>query len=316
MVWDENGNLAATGADFREDLLFYDTVTRKGDLHASSLDRSSEMMGALVLGLRDYAGKCGFQRAVVGLSGGIDSALVVCLATVALGNENVLGVAMPGPYNAPESLIDARELAQRLGISFEVIPIGELFAASCHTLSGAFHGLPPDATEENLQARLRGLILMALSNKFKRLLLSTGNKSEIAVGYCTLYGDMNGGLAVIGDVPKTLVYELAHKLNSQHDWIPARILTRAPSAELRPGQTDQDTLPPYETLDAILVDYVENRLTAEEIAAKGWDEATVRWIIRRVELNEYKRWQAPPILRVTTKAFGTGRRNPIAHGYR
>lgn len=316
MVWDENGNLAATGADFREDLLFYDTVTRKGDLHASSLDQSSEMMGALVLGLRDYAGKCGFQRAVVGLSGGIDSALVVCLATMALGNENVLGVAMPGPYNAPESLIDARELAQRLGISFEVIPIGELFAASCHTLSGAFHGLPPDATEENLQARLRGLILMALSNKFNRLLLSTGNKSEIAVGYCTLYGDMNGGLAVIGDVPKTLVYELAHKLNIQHDWIPARILTRAPSAELRPGQTDQDTLPPYETLDAILVDYVENRLTAEEIAAKGWDEATVRWIIRRVELNEYKRWQAPPILRVTTKAFGTGRRNPIAHGYR
>ncbi|NLI83655.1 MAG: NAD+ synthase [Deltaproteobacteria bacterium] len=316
MVWNETGTLAATGADFREDMVLFDTTTGRGDCHASALDPSSELIKALALGLRDYTVKCGFQRAVIGLSGGVDSALVACLAVLALGHENVLGVGMPGPYNAPESLMDAAELARRLGIAFETIPIGELFDTCCRTLSPAFRGLPPDATEENLQARLRGLILMALSNKFNRLLLSTGNKSEIAVGYCTLYGDMNGGLAVIGDVPKTMVYELARKLNSLYDWIPERILTRAPSAELRPDQKDQDTLPPYPVLDGILAAYVERRLSPEEIAAEGWDEETVRWVVRRVEQNEYKRWQAPPILRVTTKAFGMGRRNPIAHGYR
>jgi NAD+ synthase (glutamine-hydrolysing) len=316
MVWDQAGKLAACAADFAEDLIVYDTKTRRGDFHDTQLDPAGEVIAALVLGLRDYARKNGFRRAVVGLSGGVDSALVACLATLALGVENVLGVGMPGPYNAPESLDDARELARRLGIAFEVVSIGDLFQTALDTLAPVFANLPPDVTEENLQARLRGLVLMSLSNKFNRLLLSTGNKSEVSVGYCTLYGDMNGGLAVIGDVPKTMVYDLARKLNEQHQWIPERILTKAPSAELRPHQTDQDTLPPYEVLDAILAAYVEKRLPAEDIIAQGWDAELVRWVIKHVDRNEYKRWQAPPILRVTTKAFGMGRRNPIAHGYR
>jgi len=316
MVWDQTGRLAACGADFKEDLIVYDTKTRLGEFHDSGLDPVSEVIEALVLGLRDYARKNGFQKAVVGLSGGVDSALVACLATLALGVENVLGVGMPGPYNAPESLDDARELAMRLGIAFEVVGIGDLFGEALRTVAPVFANVPPDVTEENLQARLRGLILMSLSNKFNRLLLSTGNKSEVAVGYCTLYGDMNGGLAAIGDVPKTMVYDLCRKLNEQHQWIPESILTKAPTAELRPNQKDQDTLPPYEVLDAILAAYVEKRLPAEEIIAQGWDAELVRWVIRQINRNEYKRWQAPPILRVTTKAFGIGRRNPIAHGYR
>lgn len=316
MVWDQAGRLVACGADFQEDLILYDTKTHRGDFHNTELDPPDEVIEALVLGLRDYARKTGFQKAVVGLSGGVDSALVACLATLALGRENVLGVGMPGPYNAPESLSDARELAERLGIAFEVVGIGNLFDTALNTLAPVFADVSPDVTEENLQARLRGLILMSLSNKFNRLLLSTGNKSEVSVGYCTLYGDMNGGLAVIGDVPKTMVYEVSRKLNERYRWIPERTLTRAPSAELRPNQTDQDTLPPYEILDAILAAYVEKRLPAEEIMAQGWDPDLVHWVIRHVDRNEYKRWQAPPILRVTTKAFGMGRRNPIAHGYR
>jgi NAD+ synthetase len=242
--------------------------------------------------------------------------VVACLAALALGPENVFGVAMPGPYNAPESLSDARELAGRLGIRFSVLPIDDLFESSLRTLQPAFEGLPRDVTEENLQARIRGLVLMALSNKFNRLLLSTGNKSEMAVGYCTLYGDMNGGLAVLGDVPKTMVYDMAGELNRKYRWIPDRILTRAPSAELRPDQKDQDTLPPYNVLDGILAAYVERRLPASEIVAEGWDPDLVRWVIHRVDQNEYKRWQAPPILRITSKAFGIGRRFPIAQGFR
>ncbi|HOI95166.1 MAG TPA: NAD+ synthase [Syntrophobacter fumaroxidans] len=316
MVWDETGKLVASAADFTEDFIVYDTHTHAGELHAVGGDQAEEVIEALVLGLRDYVRKNRFGKAVVGLSGGVDSALTACLAVLALGAENVLGVGMPGPFNAPESLEDAKELALRLGIAFETVPIGDLFDAALRTLAPPFHGQPRDVTEENLQARIRGMILMAISNKFNRILLSTGNKSEIAVGYCTLYGDMNGGLSVLGDVPKTMVYELARKLNAQHDWIPERTLVRAPSAELRPDQTDQDTLPPYEVLDAILADYVEKRLPAEEIAARGWDAALVKWVTDRVDCNEYKRWQAPPILRVTTKAFGMGRRNPIAHGYR
>ncbi len=315
MAWDDAGNLVACGQDFREDLVVYDTKTRLGDLHCSNLDQESEILEALVLGLKDYAHKSRFGKAVVGLSGGVDSALTACIAVLALGASNVLGVAMPGPYSAPESLADAQELASRLDIPFHIVPIGEMFRSACSTLSPVFANLPSDATEENLQARIRGMILMAISNKFNRLLLSTGNKSEISVGYCTLYGDMNGGLAVLGDVPKTLVYPLARKINEQYDWIPERTLVRAPSAELRPNQTDQDTLPPYEVLDAVLAAYVEQRLSAEEIVSQGWDRELVRWILRRVDRNEYKRWQAPPILRVTTKAFGMGRRNPIAHGY-
>lgn len=315
MVWDEFGSLVARGADFAEDFVVYDTEGPDEVLHAKECDVAGEVIGALTLGLQDYARKCSFKRAVVGLSGGVDSALTACLAVLALGAENVLGVGMPGPYNAPESLTDARELASRLGIAFGVVSIGELFETMLRSLKPVFNDLPADSTEENLQARLRGMVLMSISNKFGRILLSTGNKSEIAVGYCTLYGDMNGGLAVLGDVPKTMVYELSRWLNQRHDWIPERILTRAPSAELRPDQTDQDTLPPYEVLDAILAAYVEERLPVQDIVQRGFDAEIVKWVVRRIELNEYKRWQAPPILKVTTKAFGIGRRNPIAHGY-
>ncbi len=315
MIWDEKGGLRATGSDFAEDLIFCDMGGSTCEMHPADCDNISEVIGALTLGLRDYALKCNFKHAVVGLSGGIDSALTACLAAIALGAENVLGVAMPGPFNSPESLSDARELAARLGIGFEQISINELFSTALKSLENIFGDLPHDFTEENLQARLRCMVLMAISNKFGRLLLTTGNKSEIAVGYCTLYGDMSGGLAVLGDVPKTMVYELSHRLNDEHGWIPEHVLTRAPSAELRPNQTDQDTLPPYEILDAILAEYVEQRLPAKEIIAKGFDREIVNWVVRRVVLNEYKRRQAPPILRVTTKAFGIGRRNPIAQGY-
>jgi NAD+ synthetase len=315
MVFDETGNQVARAADFQEDLIVYDTEARKGDLRASHLDENSEIIEALVLGLRDYVRKCSFHKVILGLSGGIDSAVTACLAALALGPDKVLGIAMPGPYNAPESLNDAQELAERLGIHFSVVPIDDLFSTASKTLSPAFGDLPPDVTEENLQARLRGLILMAFSNKFNRMLLNTGNKSELAVGYCTLYGDMNGGLSVLGDVPKTLVYAIAHKLNEMHDWIPQDTILRPPSAELRPDQKDQDSLPPYELLDAVLTAYVEKRDPVDEIIAQGWDPVLVHWIINKVDHNEYKRWQAPPVLRVTTKAFGSGRRFPIAHGY-
>jgi len=316
MVWDERGQLAACGADFSEDFIVYDTKARRGDLHAVEKDDVSEVMEALILGLRDYTYKCGFKRVVLGLSGGVDSALTASLAVKAMQPENVLAVAMPGPYSAPESLEDARELAERLGIEFQVIPITNIFEATLEVLSPVFGNLPHDVTEENLQARIRGLILMALSNKYNRLLLSTGNKSELAVGYCTLYGDMDGGLAVLGDVPKTLVYRLSRRLNQDYGWIPERTIERPPSAELRPDQKDQDTLPPYDVLDAILFAYVEKRCSIEEIVSQGLDREQVQWVINRVDHNEYKRWQAPPVLRVTTKAFGTGRRLPLAQGYR
>ncbi len=316
MVCDEKGKLVACGADFREDLIFYDSGGVKGDINGGPMDPAEEVLQALVMGLKDYAAKCGFKSAVIGLSGGIDSALVASIARLALGSENLVGVGMPGPYNAPESLQDSIQLAQSLGIRFHEVPIERLFSMACDSLSPVFSGLPHDATEENIQARLRGLILMAFSNKFGSLLLSTGNKSEMAVGYCTLYGDMNGGLAVLGDVPKTLAYRMAEKINERYGWIPQRTITRPPSAELKPNQTDQDTLPPYEVLDGILAAYVEQGMSTQEIIAQGWEPQTVRWVVDCVDNNEYKRWQAPPILRVTTKAFGTGRRNPIAHRYR
>jgi NAD+ synthetase len=316
VVWDPGGRRLACGADFREDFLTWDSETGNGDDHGGSLDGPGEVIEALALGLRDYAAKCGFSRAVLGLSGGIDSAVTACLAKLALGAENVLGVGMPGPYNAPESLEDAGEVARRLGMDFRVVPIHRPFEAFAEILAPVFQGTAPDVTEENLQARLRGVILMALSNKFNRLLLNTGNKSELAVGYCTLYGDMNGGLSVLGDVPKTMVYRVAERINRRYGWIPDRTVLRPPSAELRPGQKDEDSLPPYHVLDPILAAYVEERLSAEEIASRGWDLETVRWVVQRVDGNEYKRWQAPPVLRVTSKAFGIGRRLPIAHGYR
>jgi NAD+ synthase (glutamine-hydrolysing) len=267
---------------------------------------------ALVLGLRDYMHKTGFQRAVIGLSGGIDSSLTCCLAVDALGRENVLGISMPSPYSSQGSIEDARQLAQNLGIAFQIIPITEIYHAYLQTLAAPFAGRPPDVAEENIQARIRGNILMALSNKFGYLVLSTGNKSELAVGYCTLYGDMSGGLAVISDVPKTMVYALARYVNREREIIPQACFDKPPSAELRPNQTDQDTLPPYPILDQILHDYVEEGRSAQEIIAQGFDEATVHWVVRTVDRNEYKRHQAAPGLRVTSKAFGVGRRMPLA----
>jgi NAD+ synthetase len=270
---------------------------------------------ALVLGIRDYATKCGFRSAVLGLSGGIDSAVVACLAVEALGADKVTGVAMPSPYSSTHSVEDALQLAQNLGITCLKIPIAESFEVFKSQMRPAFGDREEDATEENMQARLRGLTLMSLSNKFGHLLLTTGNKSELAVGYCTLYGDMCGGLAAISDVPKTLVYELARHLNATRELIPLRTIEKVPSAELRPNQTDQDTLPPYDILDAILRLYVEENLGVAEIAARGFDAGTVRWVARKVDFNEYKREQAAPGLKVTSRAFGMGRRMPIAQRY-
>jgi NAD+ synthetase len=274
-----------------------------------------DLRQALVLGLSDYAAKCGFHSAVLGLSGGIDSAVVACLAVQALGAEKVTGVAMPSPFSSAHSVEDALALAKNLGIACLTIPIGESFEVFKSHMAPAFAGRPEDTTEENMQARLRGLILMSLSNKCGHLLLTTGNKSELAVGYCTLYGDMCGGLAVISDVPKTLVYALAEHLNLATEQIPRRSIEKPPSAELRPDQTDQDTLPPYPVLDAVLRLYVEENKNPTEIAAQGFDPATVRWIARRVNFNEYKREQAAPGLKVTSRAFGMGRRMPIAQTF-
>ncbi|MEJ5364662.1 MAG: NAD+ synthase [Desulfosoma sp.] len=316
MVWNARGECTSRAADFAEDLCLYDLDEDTGDLRPATEDRTEEVLEALILGLRDYVAKCGFRRVVLGLSGGIDSAVTACIARLALGAENVLTVAMPGPFNAPESLEDARNLASNLGVPCAVLPIDSLFHGACAALEPLFQGRSWDVTEENIQARVRGLLLMAVSNKLGHMVLNTGNKSELAVGYCTLYGDMNGGLSVLGDVPKTLVYALAAVINRRHGWIPRRILEKAPSAELRPGQKDRDSLPPYEVLDPILKAYVEERKSIDEICAEGWPKDLVRSVVRRVDGNEYKRRQAPPVLRVTTKAFGSGRRCPIAHGYR
>lgn len=278
-------------------------------------ERSAQIFAALSLGVRDYLAKCGFTSAVLGLSGGIDSAVVAAIAVEALGAENVVGVAMPSPYSSRGSVDDALALARNLGIKCLEIPIGDAFAAFKAQFTEIFAGRPEDTTEENMQARLRGMILMSLSNKFGHIVLSTGNKSELAVGYCTIYGDMAGGLAVISDVPKTMVYELARWMNRSREVIPVSTIEKPPSAELKPGQKDQDTLPPYEVLDEILRLYVEENLSARDIAAHGFDEKTVRWVQRRVDVNEYKREQAAPGLKVTSRAFGVGRRMPIAQRY-
>jgi NAD+ synthase (glutamine-hydrolysing) len=317
-----SGELAAKAKSFAEDLILFDTVTGSGDDHANHLVREEAVFEALVLGTRDYIRKCGFRSVLVGLSGGIDSALVAAIAVEAVGKENVTGIGMPGPYSSEHSLTDARALACNLGIRFEVIPIRCGYEAMVHTLSPLFAGFNPDATEENLQARLRGITLMALSNKFGSLVLTTGNKSEIAVGYCTLYGDMCGGLAVISDVPKTMVYRLARTANARYEKeglpgpIPENTFTKPPSAELRPGQKDTDSLPDYDVLDAILAGYIERYESAATIAAKEkLPKDLVRDIIRKVDRNEYKRQQAAPGLRITPKAFGVGRRFPIAHRF-
>ncbi|MBM3859210.1 MAG: NAD+ synthase [Verrucomicrobia bacterium] len=314
MVFDANGNLLAQGKPFAEDLLIVDLEAPPQSFQPR--EPIAGLRDALVLGLRDYALKCGFKSAVLGLSGGIDSAITACLAAEAFGNENVLGVSLPSQFSSQGSLDDARDIAHNLGIRYDVIPIQPAFEQLKATLKPAFTGRPEDATEENLQARVRGTLLMALSNKFGHLLLTTGNKSEMAVGYCTLYGDMNGGLAVIADVPKTMIYELARYINRDREIIPQSSITKPPSAELRPNQTDQDTLPPYDVLDAILKRYIEENKSAVEIINEtGYDEKLVRDIVRKIDLNEYKRKQAPPCLRVTTKAFGIGRRVPIAQRY-
>jgi NAD+ synthetase len=316
MAFNARGELVARAQSFEEDLVVFDTTDGVKEIHPAPASETEAVYQALHLGVRDYVGKCGFQKVIVGLSGGIDSSLVATLAADAVGPENVLGVSMPGPYSSPGSLRDAGALAARLGVDFRVVPITPIFESYLSTLDPAFEGLPRDVTEENIQARIRGNILMALSNKFGALVLSTGNKSELGVGYCTLYGDMAGGLAVIADVPKTLVYELARYVNRAGERIPQACLEKAPSAELRPNQTDQDTLPPYEVLDVILRAYIEENLSAQEIVAKyGLDSALVRETIRRVNGAEYKRQQAPPTLKVTAKAFGIGRRYPIAQKF-
>lgn len=309
------GNVIAQALSFEEDLILFDTETLTGDVHTSLTDASEEASayGALVLGTRDYVRKCGFRQVIIGLSGGIDSALTAAIATEALGSENVIGVGMPGPYSSQGSIDDARELAKNLGIRFELLSINEIYEACRGILKDVFAGRKADATEENIQSRARGMVLMALSNKFGAIVLSTGNKSELGVGYCTLYGDMAGGLAVISDVPKTMVYRLSRYLNSRRALIPEATLEKPPSAELRPDQKDTDSLPPYEVLDAILEDYVEDSKASEQIAAeRGFELGLVRRVVRMVDGAEYKRQQASPGLKISGKAFGVGRRLPIA----
>ena len=306
-----HGVLGASGAMFAEDLLLIDTETIEPKSSDTS-DDNEKIHKALSLGVRDYLHKCGFSSAVIGLSGGIDSAVTAVIAVDALGAENVRGVAMPSQYSSQGSLDDAEALAKALGIQYDVVPIEPVFEQLKSQLGGIFEGLDEDTTEENMQARLRGNILMSMSNKFGSLLLTTGNKSELAVGYCTLYGDMCGGLAVISDLPKTKVYSLAKWINREREIIPESTLTKPPSAELRPDQLDQDSLPPYDVLDSILEAYVVDGQDAEAIIASGHDEATVRRIIRLINVNEYKRRQAAPGIKVTSKAFGVGRRIPVA----
>jgi NAD+ synthase (glutamine-hydrolysing) len=317
-----SGNLIAQLAAFREDEKIVDTnSTAAIEFHEGKTPE--ELFAALSLGVRDYFWKCNFHSAVIGLSGGVDSAVTAVIAVDALGAENVTGVSMPSPYSSRGSIDDARTLARNLGIKFLEIPITDAFRDFKAQFKEIFKGLPENETEENMQPRLRAMTLMALSNKFGHLLLTTGNKSELAVGYCTLYGDMAGGLAVISDVPKIMVYELARWINSDYatqtgrkgEIIPKSTIEKPPSAELKPNQKDQDTLPRYEILDEILQLYVEENLSARDIIARGFDEKTVRWVQRRVDLNEYKREQAAPGLKVTSRAFGIGRKMPIAQRY-
>lgn len=311
-----DGTIPAQASCFEEDLVIFDTQTNSGDLHAQPETEMHSVLRALVCGTRDYVCKSGFHPVVVGLSGGIDSSVVAAIAVAALGRENVLGVSMPGPYSSEGSRADARQLAQNLGIEFLTIPISPVFESYRAALAGPFRGLPQDVTEENLQARVRGNYLMALSNKFGSMVLSTGNKSEMAVGYCTLYGDMAGGLAMLSDVPKTMVYALAELINRDRELIPQASIEKPPSAELRPNQTDQDSLPPYEVLDRILRAYIEDVKSPEEIAGDyGFDLALVRSVASKVDRNEYKRRQAPPGLKITSRAFGLGRPFPIVQKF-
>jgi NAD+ synthetase len=310
------GEVLSRLASFETDLALADLSHPASSIqHPVSADAES-LYRALVLGTRDYVHKCGFKSAVLGLSGGIDSALVAVLAADALGPENVLGVSMPSEFSSEGSKDDARDLAKHLGIRYETVAIQPVFEALKGQMHDVFAGRPEDITEENMQSRIRGLMLMSLSNKFGHLLLTTGNKSEIAVGYCTIYGDMCGGLAVISDLPKTRVYEVSRWINREREIIPSSSIEKPPSAELRPNQKDQDTLPEYDVLDAILELFVEQGRSVAEIVAAGFEESVVRWVLRRVELNEWKRHQAAPGLKVTSKAFGVGRRMPIVQKFR
>jgi NAD+ synthetase len=313
LVLNREGEVIAQGRSFEEDLIYFDSQSLTGDVREQIAGEEGSAYGALVVGTRDYMHKCGFTKAIIGLSGGIDSALTAVIATDAIGAENVIGVGMPGPYSSQGSIDDARALARNLGIRFELLSINPAYEAYRQILQPVFSAQKEDVTEENIQSRARGTLLMALSNKFGAIVLSTGNKSELGVGYCTLYGDMVGGLAVISDVPKTLVYRLSHYVNSRRPVIPQASLEKPPSAELRPDQKDSDSLPPYEVLDAVLEDYVEDSQSAEQIAARhGFDVDLVRRVMRMVDRAEYKRQQAAPGLKISPKAFGYGRRFPIA----
>ncbi len=315
MYFDKYGQPVVIFPSFQEDVRTIDTEqVGTMDLYQPQ-NKIASVYEALILGIKDYTRKTGFSKVVLGLSGGIDSALVCCLAKEALGKENVLGLSMPSPYSSLGSVEDSRQLAANLDIEFRVISISVIYQSYLETLTEHFAGQALDITEENIQARIRGNILMSFSNKFGYLVLSTGNKSEMAVGYCTLYGDMSGGLSVISDIPKTMVYELARYINRESEIIPQAIIGKAPSAELRPNQTDQDTLPPYPILDRILSCYIEEGLSADEIIALNFDPVMVNWVIKMVNKNEYKRKQAAPGLKVTPKAFGVGRRMPIAAKY-
>ncbi len=311
-----DGKVAAQAAAFQEDLVLFDTATGQGEIHAQPHEEIAYAYRALVIGTYDYVRKCGFKKVLVGLSGGIDSAVVAATAVDALGAENVLGVSMPGPYSSEGSMRDAASLAKNLGIELVTLPITNVFDSYRKTLAQAFGDRPADVTEENIQARIRGNYLMALSNKFGSMVLSTGNKSELAVGYCTLYGDMAGGLAVISDVPKLMVYELASWINRERELIPRSTLEKPPSAELRPNQKDEDSLPPYDVLDRILKAYIEDLRSPQEISDHyGFDLQLVRDIALRVDRSEYKRKQAAPGLKITSRAFGFGRPFPIAQKF-
>jgi NAD+ synthase (glutamine-hydrolysing) len=316
MALTADGKVAAQALAFEEDLVLFDTETGQGEIHAQPREEIEYAYRALVIGTRDYVSKCGFKKVLVGLSGGIDSAVVAAIAVKALGAQNVQGVSMPGPYSSPGSKNDAKALATNLGIELITLPIASVFDSYRAALAPAFSGSAEGVTEENIQARIRGNYLMALSNKFGSMLLSTGNKSELAVGYCTLYGDMAGGLAVISDVPKLMVYELARWINRERELIPVATMDKPPSAELRPDQKDEDSLPPYDVLDRILKLYIEDLKGPQEIADRyGFDLKLVRDIAQLVDRNEYKRKQAAPGLKITSRAFGLGRPFPIAQRF-
>ncbi|HEV2327587.1 MAG TPA: NAD+ synthase [Verrucomicrobiae bacterium] len=312
---DSRGNVIAMGRGFAEDVFVVDMEASGGQAKIEFSSREAQIFSALSLGIRDYVRKCGFKSVIVGLSGGIDSALTAVLATDALGKENVLGVAMPARYSSEGSIVDAEAVAKNLGIHFEVLPIEPPFLAVEQQLAKIFDGLKPDQTEENVQSRLRGVTLMALANKFNALVLTTGNKSEMAVGYCTLYGDMDGALAPLADVLKTDVYKIARWINREQEIIPQNSIVKPPSAELRPNQTDQDSLPPYETLDAILDLYVVQNLSREQIIRKGFESGIVHDVLNKINFSEYKRRQAAPGLKISSRAFGMGRRIPIAQRF-